>query len=45
MSEAFEALKLCIVKHRLAGWAEISQADMLAALNALRALALTEAGS
>ncbi len=43
VSEAFEALKLCIVKHRLAGWAEIAQADMLAALNALRALALAEA--
>jgi hypothetical protein len=43
VSEAFEALKLCIVKHRLAGWAEIAQADMLTALNALRALALAEA--
>ncbi|HEX4146041.1 MAG TPA: hypothetical protein VHY91_21245 [Pirellulales bacterium] len=43
VSEAFEAFKLCIVKHRLAGWAEIAQADMLAALNALRALALAEA--
>jgi hypothetical protein len=31
------------VKHRLAGWAEIAQADMLSALNALRALALAEA--
>ena len=45
VSEAFEAFKLCIVKHRLAGWAEIAQADMLAALNALRALALAEAGN
>jgi len=43
VSEAFEAFKLCIVKHRLAGWAEIAQADMLSALNALRALALAEA--
>jgi hypothetical protein len=43
VSEAFEAFKLCIVKHRLAGWAEIAQADMLTALNALRALALAEA--
>jgi hypothetical protein len=43
VSEAFESFKLCIVKHRLAGWAEIAQADMLSALNALRALALAEA--
>ncbi|HTU25132.1 MAG TPA: hypothetical protein VMF30_07030 [Pirellulales bacterium] len=43
VSEAFEAMKLAIVKHRLAGWAEIAQAEMLAALNALRALALAEA--
>ena len=32
VSEAFEAMKLCIVKHRLAGWVEIAQADMLAVL-------------
>jgi hypothetical protein len=43
VSDAFEAMKLAIVKHRLAGWVEIAQDDMLAALNALRALALAEA--
>ena len=45
VGEAFEAMKLCIIKHRLAGWVEIAQDDMLAALNALRSLALVEATS
>jgi hypothetical protein len=40
VSEAFESFKLCILRHKLAGWSEISPADMLAALDALKELAL-----
>jgi hypothetical protein len=43
LAEAFEAFKLAIVRHRLAGWQEIRQADLLAALDALRQLALAPA--
>lgn len=40
VSDAFEAFKLCILRHKLAGWSEISPADMVAALDALKELAL-----
>lgn len=39
VTDAFEAFKLCILRHRLAGWQEISQADLLATLDALKELA------
>jgi len=41
VSDAFEAFKLCILRHKLAGWAEMSSADMLATLDALKELALS----
>jgi hypothetical protein len=40
LAEAFEAFKLAIVHHRLAGWKEVACEDVLAALNALRQLTL-----
>ena len=43
MSDAFEAYKLCILRHKLAGWQEISCDDMLASLDSLKQLALAPA--
>jgi hypothetical protein len=43
VNDAFEAYKLCILRHRLAGWQEISRDDMLASLEALKQLALAPA--
>jgi hypothetical protein len=43
LAEAFEAFKLAIVHHRLAGWREVSCDDVLAALDALRQLTLAPA--
>ncbi|HEX3999059.1 MAG TPA: hypothetical protein VHX65_10945 [Pirellulales bacterium] len=40
LAEAFESFKLSIVRHRLAGWHEAARDDVLAALDALRELAL-----
>jgi hypothetical protein len=40
LAEAFEAFKLAIVRHRLAGWHDAARDDVLAALDALRELAL-----
>jgi hypothetical protein len=44
LNEAFEAMKLAILGHKVAGWREISRADVLAMLDALRQLALAPAG-
>jgi hypothetical protein len=44
LSDAFEALKLAIVHHRLCGWQEVACDDVLMALNALKQLALAPAG-
>lgn len=44
-AEAFEAFKLAIVRHRLLGWREASRDDVLAALDALRELALAPVDS
>ena len=41
LSDAFEAFKLAIVHHRLAGWQEVACGDVVAALDALRQLALS----
>jgi len=43
LNEAFELFKLAIVQHRLSGWQEISLDDVLAVLNALKALAMAPA--
>ncbi len=44
LADPFEALKLAIVQHKLAGWTEISRDELLAALDALRQLAMAPAG-
>ena len=43
VNDAFEAYKLCILRHRLAGWQDISQEDLVASLESLRELALAPA--
>jgi hypothetical protein len=43
VQDAMEAFKLSIVRHKLLGWEEFSQADMLACLDALKTLTLTPA--
>lgn len=43
MGEAYEALKLSIIRHKFAGWQQISRDDVLAAIDALRELALAPA--
>ncbi len=40
LSEAFEQFKLAILHHKMGQWREISQDELLAALDALRALAI-----
>ena len=40
VGEAFEAFKLCVLRHKLSGWQEISRDDLLASLDALKELAL-----
>jgi hypothetical protein len=43
VNDAFEAYKLCILRHKLDGWREISRDDMLASLDSLKRLALAPA--
>jgi hypothetical protein len=43
VSDAFEAYKLCILRHKMGGWQEFSQEDMLLSLEALKQLALAPA--
>ena len=43
MGEAYEALKLSIIRHKFAGWQQISRDDVLTAIDALRELALAPA--
>jgi hypothetical protein len=43
LNDAFESYKLCILRHKLAGWQEISRDDLLASLEALKQLALAPA--
>jgi hypothetical protein len=38
--EAFEAFKLCILRHKLSQWQDVSRDDVLASLDALKELAL-----
>jgi len=41
LADAFETFKLAILHHKLAGWREVSRGDVIAALEALKQLALT----
>ena len=43
VNDAFEAYKLCILRHKLAGWQDISRDDLVASLDALKQLALAPA--
>jgi hypothetical protein len=43
VNDAFEAYKLCILRHKLAGWDEISRDDLIWSLDALKELALAPA--
>jgi hypothetical protein len=43
VNDAFEAYKLCILRHKLAGWQEISRDAMIFSLEALVQLALAPA--
>ncbi len=43
VNDAFEAYKLSILRHKLAGWREISREDLLASLDALKMLACAPA--
>lgn len=45
VGEAFEAFKLCIIRHRTEEWQEISREDMLSALESLKELTLAPAAS
>jgi hypothetical protein len=45
VNDAFEAYKLCILRHKLAGWQEISRDDLLISLESLKQLALAPAGA
>ena len=40
MQQALEAFKLSIIQHKLAGWSDVAQRDVLAALDALKQLAM-----
>jgi hypothetical protein len=40
LATAFEDFKLAILQHKMSGWKEVSQADVLGSLDSLRALAL-----
>jgi len=44
VAEAFEAFKLVILRHKTARFKEISQADLIATLDALKELALAPSG-
>jgi hypothetical protein len=43
LNDAFEAYKLCILRHKLAGWQEISRDDLVFSLESLKQLALMPA--
>ncbi len=45
LNEAFEAFKLAVLHHRLSGWQDVSLDDVLATLDALKALAMAPADS
>ena len=43
LSEAMESFKLAILRHRVSGWDDVSQEDVISALRALEALVLAPA--
>jgi hypothetical protein len=43
LRDAFDSFKLAIVHHRIAGWQEVTQADVLTTLDSLRQLVLAPA--
>jgi hypothetical protein len=43
LNEAFESFKLAILRHKTAGWRDISREDILQTLDALKALAIAPA--
>lgn len=43
INEVFELFKLAILNHKVSGWAEIDQDDVLTVLESLRQLALAPA--
>ncbi len=43
LTDAFESFKLAILRHKLAGWQEVSRDDVLSSLDALKQLALAPA--
>ncbi len=43
LNEAFESFKLAILRHKTAGWLEISRDDVLLTLDSLKALAAAPA--
>jgi hypothetical protein len=45
VTDAFEVYKLCILRHKLSGWQEISCDDMVASLDALKELAFAAPGA
>lgn len=45
LATAFEDFKLAVLHHKMSGWKEISQSDVLGAIDSLRALALAPSGS
>jgi hypothetical protein len=45
LAEACDAMKLAILRHKRAGWSEISERDVLRTLDALKALATAPSGS
>lgn len=44
LTDAFESFKLCVLRHKMAGWRDISRDAVLLSLDALRELALATAG-
>jgi hypothetical protein len=40
LGEPYEALKVAIIRHKFAGWKEVALDDVIAAIDALRELAL-----
>lgn len=43
LAQAFDAFKLAILHHKMAGWQEVSRDDVIASLDALEQLALADA--
>jgi len=44
LMDAFEAFKLSILRHKLAGWADVAAGDVIAALSALKQLVTAPSG-